>query len=100
MGSWSLSLSSEPIAAKLVHRIQSGHFVKMQELLGDNIALTQHFEAVKSYFPTLGLPASSHPRWRQVFSSPSWIYHFLTHLTVGAVDQSACERWTNLPVTG
>uniref|UniRef100_A0A1X7UDW3 Uncharacterized protein n=1 Tax=Amphimedon queenslandica TaxID=400682 RepID=A0A1X7UDW3_AMPQE len=36
----SLSLSAEPIPARLVQKIQSGQFVEMRELLGDNIALT------------------------------------------------------------
>uniref|UniRef100_A0A1X7VFI7 Uncharacterized protein n=1 Tax=Amphimedon queenslandica TaxID=400682 RepID=A0A1X7VFI7_AMPQE len=42
----SLSLSAEPIPARLVQKIRSGQFVKMRELLGDIIALTQHFESL------------------------------------------------------
>ena len=40
----SLSMSSEPIPARLVTRIQSGQFIEMRDLLRDNIALTQHYE--------------------------------------------------------
>ena len=54
----SLSLSAEPIPARLVQKIQSGQFVEMRELLGDNIALMQHFESSAGYFPI-------------IFSSPS-----------------------------
>ena len=75
-GSLSLSLASEPIPARLVHRIRSGQFVEMRDLLGDNIALNQHFEGVSSYFPAQVLPASSRPRLREATSLPSWIYCF------------------------
>ncbi len=37
--SLSLSLSSDPIPAKVVHSIQSGQYVEMRDLLGDNMAL-------------------------------------------------------------
>ena len=88
----SLSLSTEPIPAKLVHRIQSGQFVEMRDLLGDNIALTQHFESVNDNFPAFVLPASSRPRLREVASLPSWIYCFLTYLAVGTSDQTTRDR--------
>ena len=65
-----LSLSSEPILSRLVHRIWSGQFVEMQDLLGDNIALNQHSEAVNSYFPAHILPASSHPHLRKCLLCP------------------------------
>ena len=74
--SLSLSLASEPIHARLVYRIRSGQFVEMRNLLGDNIALNQHFKGVSSYFPAQVLPASSRSRLREVTSLPSWIYCF------------------------
>ena len=88
----SLSLSTEPTPAKLVHRIQSGQFVEMRDLLGDNIALTQHFESVNTNFPSYVLPASSRPRLREVASLPSWVYCFLTYLAVGTSDQVTRDR--------
>ena len=41
--SLSLSLSSEPFSARLVHRIRSGQLVEMQDLPGDNISQNQYF---------------------------------------------------------
>ena len=87
----SLSLSMEPIPAKLVHRIQSGQFVKMRDLLGDNIALIHHFESANSYFPAHVLSVSFHLRLRKVSSLSSWIYCFLAYLVVGTSDQSTCN---------
>ena len=88
----SLSVSTEPILVKLVHRIQSGQLVEMHDLLGDNIALTQHFESANSYFPAHVLPVSFHPRLCEVSSLSSWIYCFLVYLAVGTSDQSTCDR--------
>ena len=87
----SLSLSSEPVPARLVQRIQGGHFVEMRDLLGDNIALTQHFELAANYFPTV-LPSSERPRLREVSSLPSWVYCFLTYLAVLVQDQTVRDR--------
>ena len=84
----SLSLSTEPIPAKLVHRIQSGKFVEMRDLPGDNIALIQHFKSTNSYFPAHVLPVSFHPHLRKVSSLSSWIYFFLVYLAMGTSDQS------------
>uniref|UniRef100_A0A1X7T3X3 Uncharacterized protein n=1 Tax=Amphimedon queenslandica TaxID=400682 RepID=A0A1X7T3X3_AMPQE len=58
----------------------------MKELLGDNIALTQHFELSAGYFPMV-LPSSAHPCLREVSTLPSWIYCFLTYLAVLVQDQ-------------
>ena len=90
-GSLSLSLASEPIRAMLVHRIWRGQFVEMLDLMGDNIALNQHFEGVSGYFPAHVLPASSRPHLHEGISLPSWIY-FLTYLVVGTSDQSVRDR--------
>ena len=91
-GNLSLSLSMDPIPAKLVARIQEGQFVEMRDLLGDNIALTQHFEAINNCFPSQVLPASSRPQLCEVTSLPSWIYCFLTYLAVRSSDQATRER--------
>ena len=90
--SLSLSISAEPIPARLVQRIQSGQFVEMRELLGDNITLPQHFDSPAGYFPVV-LPSSSRPRLWEVISLFSWIYCFLTYLTVLVQDQftSDCQ---------
>ena len=91
-GNLSLSLSMDPIPAKLVARIQEGQYVEMRDLLGDNIALTQHFEAINNCFPSQVLPASSRPRLREVTSLPSRIYCFLTYLAVRSSDQATREH--------
>ena len=87
LGDLSLSLSTQPIPAKLVNRIRSGQFVEMRDLLGDNIALNQHFETLNNACPAHVLPASSRPRLREVTSLTSWIYCFLTYLAVRCSDQ-------------
>ena len=88
----SLSLSTEPIPAKLAHRIQNGQFVEMRDLLGDNNALTQHFKSANSYFLAHILPVSFHPRLREVSSLSLWIYCFLEYLAMGTLDESTHAR--------
>ena len=88
----SLSLSTEPIPTRLAQRILTGQFVEMRDLLGDNIALTQHFETMQSQFPTALLPATSRPRLREVTTLSSWIYCFLMYLAVRTVDQATRDR--------
>ena len=88
----SLSLSTELIPDKLVHWIRSGQFVEIRDLLGDNIALTQHFESVNDNFPAFILPTSSCSDLWEVGSLPSWIYCFLTYLAVGSPDQTTCDQ--------
>ena len=61
----SLYLSSEPVPARLLQRMRGGHFVEMHDLLSDNITLTQHFESVANYFPTV-LPQSG-PTYKRFF---------------------------------
>ena len=41
-----LSPALQPIPARLVHRIQSGEFVEMRDLLCDNIALHNQLETI------------------------------------------------------
>ena len=76
----------ETIRVSLVTRIQEGQFVEMRDLLGDNIALTGHFEALNSYLPAQALPVSSRPRLQEVTSLLSWIYCFLTYMAVRTSD--------------
>ena len=85
-GSLSLSLSSDPIPAKVVHSIRSGRYVEMRDLLGDNMALTQHLESIHGYFPLHILPGASRPRLREVTTLPQWIYCFLAYLAVKTTD--------------
>ena len=66
LGDLSLSLYTQPILAKLVNLTRSGQFIEMRDLLGDNIALTQHYESLNNAFPAHVLPASSRPRLREV----------------------------------
>ena len=87
MGGLSLSLSAGPVPAKLVTRIQSGHFVEMRDLLGNNVALSQHFEAVQSsLLAATFLPFSTRLRLREISSLQSWIYCFLTYIAVRTSD--------------
>ena len=88
LGDLSISLCTQPIPAKLVGRIRSGQFVAMRDFLGDNIALTQHFESLNNAFPAHLLPASSHPHLCEVTSLPLWILCLLMYL--------ADTRWANI----
>ena len=87
----SVAVGLEPVPARLVQRIRGGHFIEMRDLLGDNIALTQHFESAADYFPTV-LPSSERPHLREVSSLLSWVYCFLTYLAVLVQDQTVRDR--------
>ena len=82
----SLSMALEPVSARLVTRITSGHFIEMLDLLPDNISLSQRIDEAHASFPAYVLPASSRPRLREVTSLPSWMYCFLTYLSVLTTD--------------
>ena len=66
--------------------------MEMRDLLGDNIPLTGHFEALNSYLPAQALPVSSRPRLQEVTSLLSWIYCFLTYMAVRTSDQATQGR--------
>ena len=56
VGGLILSPAADPIPQRLVHRIQSGQFVEMRDLLSDNISLHQRCEAVYGMMPLSLLP--------------------------------------------
>ena len=90
----SFSIALEPVPARLLTRITSGQFIEMRDLLGDNIALSQRVEDAHSSFPNYLLPASSRPRLREVSSLPSWLYCFLTYVSVLSSDPVVRDRLT------
>ncbi len=85
-----LSPMTEPIGPKLVHRIRSGQFVEMRELLPDNMALHQNLEAMHGHLPLHSMSGSVRPRFREVASPLTWITCFLTYLAVSTADD--CTR--------
>ena len=91
--SQALSLS-KPVLGRLVSRITARHFVEMWDLLGDKISLTQRMEEIHSSLPTYILPAVSRPHLREVTSLPSWIYCFLTYVSVLTSDTMVQDRLT------
>ena len=85
-----LSPMTEPIGPKLVHRIRSGQFVEMRELLPDNMALHQNLEAMHGHLPFHSMSGSVRPRFWEVASPLTWITCFLTYLAVSTADD--CTR--------
>ncbi len=73
----------------LVTRIRSGQFIEKRDLLGDNVALAQQFEAAHTSLPTATLlPLSTRPRIREVSSLSSWMYCFLTYIAIRTADKA------------
>ena len=93
-GGMSLSISSRPVPARIVHQIQAGQFVEMRDLLGDNVAVKQHFEELHGSVGLHILPMTSRPRVREVTSLPSWVCCFLTYLAVGTSDPAVRDKLT------
>ena len=66
-----LSPGSDPCPHKLVEKVQSGIYVEMKELLGDNISLLNSLNVVTT-LP--GLPGPAKHRLRGVSLLTSWLY--------------------------
>ena len=77
-----LSPAAEPIPQRLVHKIRSGNFVEMKELLADNLALISQLESV----PGMHLLGATRPRLREVTTLASWCYCFLGYMAVRTTD--------------
>ena len=83
----SLSPTSDPIPRGLVQRIQSGQFVEMRDLLGDNIALLNQLSSLHGTM-TLPLGTVNRTRLREVPSLVSWLYCFIAYVAVRTGDQN------------
>ena len=88
----SLSISLRPVPARLVSQIQSGHYVEMRDLLGDNAAIGRQLEDIRTTMGANILQVSSRPRVRDVTSLESWLCCFLSFLAVGTADLVTRER--------
>ena len=88
----SLSISLRPVPASLVSQIQSGHYVEMRDLLGDNAAIGRQLEDIRTTMGANVLQVSSRPRVRDVTSLESWLCCFLSFLAVGTAYLVTRER--------
>ena len=81
-----LSPAANRFPQNLVHRIQSGQFVEMRDLLADNIALLNHQSSLQG---TLSLPLGTvnRTRLREVLSLVSWLYCFNTYVAIRTSDE-------------
>ena len=85
-----LSPALEPIPHRLVHRIQTGHFLEMRELISDNIALHNQLESIQGRVNLAALPSTVlRTRQREVTSLVSWIYCFIAYAAVRTSDTLA-----------
>ena len=85
-----LSPALEPIPHRLVHRIRTGRFLEMRELLSDNIALHDQLEAIQGHTSLAVLPSTVlRTRQREVPSLVSWIYCFTAYVAVRTSDPLA-----------
>ena len=82
-----LSLAADPIPYRLVHRIRSGEFVEMCDLLADNIALHDQLEDLHGHTTSLN------PRLREVPSLASWVYCFAAYMAVRTEDLRPGTCW-------
>ena len=79
LGPWSgliLSPAADPIPYWLVQSIRSGEFVKMCDLLADNIPLHDQLEDLHSHTTSLN------PRLREMPFLASWVYCFAAYMAV------------------
>ena len=93
-GGMSLSISTRPISARILQQIQSGRYIEMRDLLGDNAAVRQHFKELHGSLGVNILPMASRPRVREVSTLPSWICCFLTYVAAGTSDLVTRDRLT------
>ena len=95
----SLSPTSDPIPRGLVQRIQSGQFVEMRDLLGDNIALLNQLSSLHGTM-TLPLGTVNRTRLREVPSLVSWLYCFIAYVAVRTGDQIIRDKYFIVCKTG
>ena len=75
-----MAASIPAIPGKLVRKIQAGVFVEMKDLLPDNIALLEQWEAMPSSTHVCGMPHRT-PR-REVTSVTTWAACFATYVSI------------------
>lgn len=93
-GNLSLSISTQPIPAKMVQQIHLGCFIEMRDLLYDNIAVRHHFEDLHGVMGVQLLPVTSKSRVREVTNLSTRVCCFLTFLAVGTSDPVIQDRLT------
>ncbi len=91
--SLSLSVSMLPILSRIVQQVQTGRYIDMRDLLGDNVAIRRQLD-VNGAMGAHVLQVSSRPRVREVTTMPSWVCCYLTFLVVGTTDPATRDRLT------
>ena len=89
-----LSPAAAPFPGKLVNKVRSGQFVKMRELLTDNISLVQQLEAMQSTSP-ISIIGPSRPRLREVSTLSTWLYCFLAYTAITSEHMQEALRHGN-----
>lgn len=87
-----LSPGAEPFPPKLVQKVQSGTYIDMKEMLGDNIALLHQLEALNVSATLPALPGAMRPRFREVTSLVSWMYCYLAYTALRCQDPATRDR--------
>ncbi len=85
-------MSIRPVPVRVVSQIQSGQYVEMRDLLGDNAAVGRHMDDIRTTMGANILQVSARPRVREVSSLQSWLCCFLTFLAVGTSDRVTRKR--------
>ena len=80
-----LSPAADPILYSLVQHIQSGQFVKKQDLLADNIVLFSQLPPMNGV-PHLPADILNNTRFREVPSLVSWLHCFTAYVAVRMAD--------------
>ena len=82
----SLSPATTPFPQRLVDRVQLGQFVKMRDLLTDNMSLLQQIDVLGGQHAVPSLPGILKPRLREVSTLPTWVYCFLAYVAMRTED--------------
>ena len=85
-------MSIRPVPVRVVSQIQSGQYVDMRDLLGDNAAVGRHMDDMRTTMGANILQISARPRVGEVSSLQSWLCCFMTFLAVGTSDRVSRER--------
>ena len=87
-----VSPAAEPFPRKLVDKVNSGQFIKMRELLADNITLLHQLEAMHGY-SLLHLAGAAGPQIRDVSSLTTWCYSFLGYMDKNRQPRKGASSW-------
>ena len=88
-----LSNAVKSFPRKVVGKVNSGQFIKMRELLADNISLVYQLEAIQGFLPLQVLEATR-PRLREVTSLSKWCYCFLGYMATPTSDPTTRDQLT------